>query len=510
MELILKISVQSNNSSIRKQSNQIFLQYLIEYPIEKQRLENHIKQIILNVKYEHEHGRLSALDLVLAIVRKLPLLFLEKYTHLLFLPLTLQLVNDDSKQCRISTAQCISLLFKRISTNTLQIFYEYIIRWSKDEKRHLKRTAIQLFGIVVNNRVDFIKRSNLSKDLVRYLKQTLTDDIVTGGIISLNRGKEWDLSFFCLLCIEKLNIQIPNILEAEIELWSVLVTYLAHPHQWVKHTASRLIFSHLSDLNVTTFPNDSTGKVSFLTQIHGSIFKIANNFCDQLGVDEKYQVEAISALAIKSLCWILNAMHLFPHLCISEDELIESVDNDSAHKILMNKKKPVFWLLTRLSNLAKSKGTKRREAIFRCFAAFAVSCDPLIITPYLELIIEPLNRAIVEESNEIESNIETKGNNYSRTTSSEEVLRVIEEECRSHDFLMALAMVKSKAREKKEKRKQRIAALAVHDPRIAAKRKILKHKNERKRKKEKSKRDCMIVLISTIGVNTVISQNSRY
>ena len=66
------------------------MQYLIEYPMGKQRVEKHLKQMVLNIKYEYEEGRLSALGLVNTAIKKLPLDLLVEYVELMFLPLVLQ------------------------------------------------------------------------------------------------------------------------------------------------------------------------------------------------------------------------------------------------------------------------------------------------------------------------------------------------------------------------------------------------------------------------------------
>lgn len=56
----------------------------------KQRVEKHLKQMVLNIKYEYEEGRLSALGLVNTAIKKLPLDLLVEYVELMFLPLVLQ------------------------------------------------------------------------------------------------------------------------------------------------------------------------------------------------------------------------------------------------------------------------------------------------------------------------------------------------------------------------------------------------------------------------------------
>jgi len=113
MDVILKISVQSHKPTVRQQAHQIFMMHFIGYPMGKERTENHLKQIVLNIKYEYDDGRLSALGLVNVMIQKLPVPLLEEYTQFFFLPLILQLVNDESKAVQFITGNSTAILIPR-------------------------------------------------------------------------------------------------------------------------------------------------------------------------------------------------------------------------------------------------------------------------------------------------------------------------------------------------------------------------------------------------------------
>jgi len=494
MEVILKLSVQSQNSSVRQQCCQIVMQFLIEYPMGKQRLEDHLKQMILNIKYEYEEGRLSAIGLVGALINKLPTPMIEEHAQLFFLPLVLQLVNDDSKKCREAVAESIENLLKRLSFDTAQALYEYVVRWSSGsgvDGLPLRRTSAQVFGIFVESRPDFLKRGSAFEDLVESLQASLTpsDDKDGTGTI------EWELPYFTLICLEKIQSHFPFAMIAKNDLWMCIVKSLIHPHAWVKQASSRIINEHMINLNPKALvrPKKAPPK-SFLVAVPGSLFEIARNLCFQLNAEDKEQVDAVSLLAIKSLTWIISTMSTSPELCFKGPgegvDSDESADDDSVNDSKIGKD-PVRWLMTRLSNIAKARGSRRREAIFKCFAAFASSCDPAIIIPHLELMLEPLNRTLVEISSKVEQSQRRRANNGADEAElPKEVMQLLEDQCGTEPFLGALAAVKSKAREKREKRKQEVAAEAVHDPAAAAQRKIRKQaheKNRRKRRVEESR-----------------------
>jgi U3 small nucleolar RNA-associated protein 20 len=430
------------------------------------RLEQHIKQVVLNIKYEFQEGRMSAISLAAMVVEKIPAPVLEKYANLFFLPLVLQMVNDDSKECREAVAKCLSLLLSRCSTDLLQSFYEYTLRWSKNPGP-LRITSLQLFGIFVESREDFFRKGDAATSLVARLEELLKTD-----------QSEWEIPYFSLICIEKLSKSFSQIVVQQMDLWITIIELLVHPHPWIKVSSSRLVNSQLLVTNTKSFDGKST-PTTVLVDKPGSLFKIARNLCFQLNVEEGEQTDEHSQLAIKSLTWILPVMREHPHLCFANDDT-EKDERD-----------PVSWLLTRLSNIAKPKGSKRRGAIFKCFAAF-VTYHGSIVSPFLDLMLEPLHRANTEVTNEIENPfVAHKRNQISEAVSADaslarDVLQLLEESCGStEEFLRAYASVKTRARDKKDQRKTAAKTEAVLDPQGAAKRKVEKQDREKKRQKRR-------------------------
>jgi len=488
MEVILKLSVQSQNASVRQQCCQIFMQFLIEYPMGKQRLEDHLKQCILNMKYEYEEGRLSAIGLVGALINKLPSPMIEEHAQLFFLPLVLQLVNDDTKKCRESVAECVSNLLKRLSLDTVQTLYEYVTRWSSgkgSEALPLRRTSAQVFGIMVESRIDFFKRGSTVDDLVETLHASLTQVIDKDDLGTI----EWELPYFSLVCLEKISIHFSSTMAPKNELWIAVVKCLIHPHAWVKLTSSRILNIHITNLSPKALvPPEKGSPKSFLVAVPGSLYEIARNLCFQLNAEDSEQAETVTLLAIKSLTWIIDAMNDHPELCFKNDnEDMERLPTRDEENGGDSGRDPVLWLMKRLSNIAKARGYRRREAIFKCFAAFASCCDPSIILPHLELMIEPLNRTLTEISSKAEQSSSRRRSQVDADESElpKEVMQLLEEKCGTEAFLNALAAVKSKAREKRDKRKQDAAAEAVHNPQAAAQRKIRKQEHEKRRKKRR-------------------------
>ena len=214
--------------------------------------------MILNIKYEYEEGRLSAIGLVEALINKLPTPLMEEYAQLFYLPLVLQLVNDASKLCRESVAESIASLLKKLSIETTQILYEYVARWSREkglEAFPLRRTSLQVYGIFVESRIDIIKRGTTATELIDTLHTCLGCDANTVGNLI-----EWELPYFSLACLEKLyaNFNLP--MNLNLGLWTSIIKSLVHPHSWVKQASSRLICSHITNLQPQPSPNLSLSR----------------------------------------------------------------------------------------------------------------------------------------------------------------------------------------------------------------------------------------------------------
>ena len=448
-----------------------------------------MKQIVLNIKYEYEDGRLSAISLLSTVIEKLPFPLLEENAQFFFLPLVLQLVNDVSEKCREAVANTISFIFQRVSVEILQTLNNYMFRWFNtniDGESGIQRASAQLLGILVESRQDFIKRGNNGKNLISNLQEVV--DIELEKIDQEFLGNSWELVYFCLICFEKVDRILPN--DLYTPMWKSVVKSLAHSHLWIKQVASRVINSHLSKFDPNGLDANNETFQCFVCVIPGSLHEISKNLCRQIDVQDDQLTENLCAHAIKTLTWLVQAMYSSPELCNEGNEFNDDVNkNKSLEDISLSpeekSKRPLLWLMSRLSHMAKNKGEIRREVIFKCFAAFASSCAKEIIIPYLDLMLIPLHRAMLETENMINQKTKYHDPDTSSLDFMKEVMQVIENKCGTEDFIVIFNSVKAQAKEKRDQRKQQIAAEAIHDPEAAAKRKIKKQEREKERKKRR-------------------------
>ena len=93
------MSVVGQSDFVRTQSCQVFLHYLLHYPLGK-RLRSYILSLTKQLEYTHKDGRMSALELLGMLISKLPPDLLEEYFLVVFLSLSMMLVSDEDAECR--------------------------------------------------------------------------------------------------------------------------------------------------------------------------------------------------------------------------------------------------------------------------------------------------------------------------------------------------------------------------------------------------------------------------
>ncbi len=467
MESLMKLVVRSPKTLLRQECARLFVRYLLDYPMGEGRFEQHLKQIVANISYEYQEGRLSGMILLTLVVEKLPQELLQGNAQHIFLPLVLQLVNDDSKDCRAEVSKCIMLLLKRSSTELLQTFQDYCQRWSK-QTGPLRLASLQVFGLLIDARADFIKSSSLDLPWIQHLEESL-------------HGREeldWETTYFSLVCVEKLIPDFQSILIQQSKLMTAVTECLIDSHPWIKLSSSRVMNTFLTSNSV----------VELLSKNKGMLFQIVRNTLFQFNVPEDEHSQDLADLGAKTLAFALPLMAKHPQFCYAEEDSEDDEDNN---------RDPVFWLLRRVSQIAKTKGRKRRMTIFKCYAAFC-SSNFQIVAPHLELILEGLHRSITEAKNEAENKEFSSKRSYSKFSESDdvadtehgfaqEVLGLYEEACGdSSDFLNAYAEVKKRAYTKKQKRKTDEKIEAAQNPQLAAERRMAKQQNNKRRKKRRS------------------------
>ena len=96
IEQVQEMMVFNTSSSIRGLCASIFIQFLLDYPLENDRIESHLNFILKNLACKRLEGRLQLLDILKTLIERLPKDVVELYCELLFFTLLLRAVNEPS------------------------------------------------------------------------------------------------------------------------------------------------------------------------------------------------------------------------------------------------------------------------------------------------------------------------------------------------------------------------------------------------------------------------------
>jgi U3 small nucleolar RNA-associated protein 20 len=482
-ETLLELTVRSSKVSLREQSASAVVSFLINYPLSDERVEQHLQQILLNLQYEYSDGRLSGCRLLLLVIEAFPSAVIERHVESIFLPLALQFGNEENKECRQLLKKCISSLLQRLSPEIVQKLFTYAQRWSQSSGQ-LQLLAAKLYIIFMEYQDGFL----LKKDDQANRFMLHMHDIVSST-------NDWQPRYFAILAIEKLFAAVPNTAAKATAVWRTLVKNLGtEKNAWIKIASSRIIYGHLQTLSPTSFAD--SGVTSFLLEWPGALFQLVRNLCFHLGSPEEEQNDELVTCTVNCLTWCLQAMDSFPGISYSDKVMALSdgdfsTDEKEDDKNSPPKRHPATWLLTRLSNIAKLPGTKRRQAVYKCFGSFASADTVFTSNPYLlELVLTPLNRSMMESRHSelpVGSFTTSTASNGPRPDAqlAQEVWELFEEKIPSATFVSVMNTVQSKASEKAAKRKETTKAEYVLDPAKSAERRIKKHEREKERRKRK-------------------------
>ncbi|KAM8884134.1 small subunit processome component 20 homolog [Synchiropus picturatus] len=242
MKKVAKLSVNGSNSMIRVHCRQIYLKYLLDYPLGK-KLRHHLDFILAQLTYEHDTGRESALEMLAFIFQTFPPNLLLRHSGLFFAPLALTVVNDDSARCKKMAALAIKTLLTKMDANHLNTLYGLVHTWINAEKTTLRRLGAQVCGLFVE--VEGEKFSSRLDELLPLVeKQIHPDNYREMWEEEEERGA--DRLLFSLLTLLTKLCQHCQLLEMEkpretlANIWGHVESHLRYPHCWVWLTASQL------------------------------------------------------------------------------------------------------------------------------------------------------------------------------------------------------------------------------------------------------------------------------
>ena len=125
----------NTSPSIRGICSSVFIQFLLDYPLSPERVEQHINFLIKNLGCKKSEGRLQLLDVLKTLFEKLPASVLDLYCEMMFFTLLLRAVNDENTKCRESVQKVMhSLVFSpKINQSKVKSLLNTVLKMGSDQ-----------------------------------------------------------------------------------------------------------------------------------------------------------------------------------------------------------------------------------------------------------------------------------------------------------------------------------------------------------------------------------------
>ncbi|KAM4711892.1 small subunit processome component 20 homolog isoform 2-T2 [Anableps anableps] len=515
---VAKLSVTGGNNMIRTHCRQIYLKYLLDYPLGK-KLKGHLGFVVAQLEYEQDTGRESVLELLASIFQMFPQSLLQVYSSLFFAPLALIVVNDDSVRCKKMAAMAIKTLLGQLDVNHQNGLYSFVNTWLAAEKSTLRRLGAQVCGLFVE--VEEEKFARRMDELLPLLEKAIHPDNYE-DIEEEEEEKGADrLLFGYLTLISKLNkhcglLELSKPHDTLLHVWGHVEAHLRHPHCWVWLTASQL-FGQLfaaqpAEQLVAIWRGEERdasprpAAVDFITSnLDKRMRELALTFCHQL--QSKFLDTASGEQVIKNLLFVGKAIYLMsPESNITSLEEVKheeehreaengedgDEDENEEHQEMEeeeeeddekdNRPPSLLWLMKKLSLMAKREAAYapkvplKRTCVFKFLGATAVDLGKERLGPYLTTIITPLYRELDSTYAEQDPTLKNL---------AQELIELLKKQVGLERFSLAFSAVQKEFSQRRAARKRHRAMQAVANPDVAARKKLKKHKNKIEAKKRK-------------------------
>ncbi|XP_071756588.2 small subunit processome component 20 homolog isoform X1 [Centroberyx gerrardi] len=535
MKKVAKLSVTGSNAMIRIHCRQIYMKYLLDYPLGK-KLREHLDFVVAQLTYEHDTGRESVLEMLAYIFQTFPKNLLSQHNGLFFAPLALAVVNDDSARCKKMAAMAIKALLGQLDLNHQNTLFSLVNTWLSAEKANLRRLGAQVCGLFVE--VEGENFARRVEDLLPLIEKEIHPDNYEDIEEEQDEKGADRLLFSYLTLITKLTkhcslLELSKPHDTLCSIWGHIEAHLRYPHCWVWLTASQLfgqLFAgHQPEQLIAVWRGEGDGAsprlvaTAFITSnLDKKMRELVLSFCHQL--QSKFLDTASGEQVIKNLLFVAKVIYLVsPESDIASPQEVEQgeegqkengdgdkeeeegdeeereekqeeeegdeeereekqEEEDEEEEDKDDRPPSLLWMMKKLSLMAKREAANtpkvplKRTCVFKFLGAIAMDLGKERLGPYLTTIIAPLYR-------ELDSTYADQDPTLKNL--AQELIELLKRQVGLERFSLAFSAVQKEFSLRRAARKRHRAMQAVANPDIAAKKKLKKHKNKIEAKKRK-------------------------
>ncbi|KAJ7955379.1 Small subunit processome component 20-like protein [Quillaja saponaria] len=516
---VAELMVTSQSESIRKECSRIFLQFLLDYRISANRLQQHLDFLLSNLRYEHSTGREAVLEMLHVIIVKFPRSIVDEQSQTFFVNLVVCLANDTDNNVRSMTGAAIKTLMGCISPSSLHCILEYCLSWYLGGKQQLWGASAQVLGLLVEV-MEKGFRKHINSILPKML-HILKSDSRQLELTDESNIPHWKEAYYSLVLLEKMLDQFRDLYCSRDlqDIWEAVCELLLHSHSWLRNRSSRLIalyFEYVTEGNGGKCANPS-GNYFLISP--SRLFLIAASLCCQLKTQTddaagnlitclpKRKKDLMTHNLVSAICCLHSLLGQTE--CVDPSMFWSTLEKhekdrflEAFHILDSMKERSMFLSLTScaykqkdrdesdyvrhflVSLLLKKMGkcSLQMEAIqmgivFNSFRDFILQISQDDCLRYASHILLPLYKVCEGLAGQV---ISDKMKQLAQVTTEQ-----LREKLGMENFIQVRGLIRKNLNEKRDKRKQQEKLMAVVNPMRNAKRKLriaAKHRANKKRK----------------------------
>ena len=510
--------VTNQTRSTRDAARGVYVHFLLDYPQSKGRWVKQVKFLARNLDYQYPEGRQSVMESIHSLLTKVGADIVQELVGSFFVPVLLILANDDSSQCREMAAALLGQLFSKAEAEQVKSFLSSLRSWGEQaENPTLAKAGMQAYKVYFDANVPGAKKE------VGFIRSKIEN------LLAKDEGDaeddSWEPTYHALQLLSKLSVIHPeNIMsKAQTGLWQHIHRMLDHWHQWVQHSASKLIGSLFHDMGrnnaekgLQSIPLANTHGLELTAVDMASLLKSKLRILRSPQTGEDLRLQTVRNLVFLGRCFAVNSVTIDTKTSSQShrndntmemngadlDEDSSSHSSEEASSSRPQRLPAAKYLLTGLATVIRreppslqSQYLHPKLAALTLLAALLPHFPTTLLTTAAtsNLTTNALTSLLSPLLHLTSSNLpppRTPNSTYltlhnQLLTSCTELLDLIQQKLGSQLYVSEVARAQKAMRERREERGRKRRIERVKDPEAAAREKRRRREGEKRRRKER-------------------------